>query len=199
LKDTRFFRQAELLLQIIPFFSNVKVFALKGGTAVNFFIRDLPRLSVDIDLAYLPVTDRENAIGDISMTLEKIAELISQRLSATQINRKYLTGSRRTIALLVKRDDVSVKIEPNLVIRGTVFPCENRILCERAETLFEQSVALSTLSFADIYAGKICAALDRQHPRDLFDIKILLENEGLTDQIRQAFIVYLISHPRPIV
>jgi hypothetical protein len=121
LKDTRFFRQAELHLQIIPFFSNVKVFALKGGTAVNFFIRDLPRLSVDIDLAYLPVTDRENAIGGISMTLEKIAELISQRLSATQINRKYLTGSRRTIALLVKRDDVSVKIEPNLVIRGNEF------------------------------------------------------------------------------
>ena len=199
MKDTLFFRQAELLLQIIPFFSNVKVFALKGGTAVNFFIRDLPRLSVDIDLAYLPVTDREYAIGDISMTLEKIAELISQRLSATQINRKYLTGSRRTIALLVKRYDVSVKIEPNLVIRGTVFPCENRTLCEKAETLFEQSVALSTLSFADIYAGKICAALDRQHPRDLFDIKILLENEGLTDQIRLAFIVYLISHPRPIV
>jgi hypothetical protein len=73
------------------------------------------------------------------------------------------------------------------------------MLCERAETLFEQSIAISTLSFADIYAGKICAALDRQHPRDLFDIKILLENEGLTDQIRQAFIVYLISHPRPMV
>ena len=154
---------------------------------------------MDVDLTYLPLTDRENAIGDISMTLEKTAKLISQRLSAIQINRKYLTGSRRTIALLVKRYDVSVKIEPNLVIRGTVFPCENRTLCEKAEALFEQSVALSTLSFADIYAGKICAALDRQHPRDLFDIKILLKNEGLTDQIRQAFIVYLISHPRPIV
>jgi predicted nucleotidyltransferase component of viral defense system len=199
LKDTRFFIQAELLLQIIPFFSNVQIFALKGGTAINFFIRNLPRLSVDIDLAYLPVTDREKAIADISMALEKIAELIPQRLFVTQIDRKYLIDSRRTIALLVRKDDASVKIEPNLVVRGAVFPSENRILCKKAETLFEQSVASSTLSFADIYAGKICAALDRQHPRDLFDIKMLLENEGLTDQIRQAFIVYLISHPRPIV
>ena len=88
MKDTRFFIQAELLLQIIPFFSNVQIFALKDGTAINFFIRNLPRLSVDIDLAYLPVTDREKTIADISMALEKIAELIPQRLFVTQIDRK---------------------------------------------------------------------------------------------------------------
>lgn len=55
------------------------------------------------------------------------------------------------------------------------------------------------LSLEDTYGGKICAALDRQHPRDLFDIKLLLENEGLTEKIKKAFIVYLISHDRPIV
>lgn len=51
---------------------------------------------------------------------------------------------------------------------------------------------------ADLYAGKICAALDRQHPRDLFDVKWLLENEGLTDEIRIALLVYLSSHNRPM-
>ena len=55
MKDTVFFRQAELLLRILPLIYKEDVFALKGGTAINFFVRDLPRLSVDIDLAYLPV------------------------------------------------------------------------------------------------------------------------------------------------
>ncbi len=43
------------------------------------------------------------------------------------------------------------------------------------------------------------AALDRQHPRDLFDVSALLANEGLTDALRTAFVVYLISHNRPAV
>jgi len=199
LKDTLFFKQAELLLQLLPFFSSDNIFAIKGGTAINFFIRDLPRLSVDIDLVYLPINDREKAIAEISTFLEKSVELILQRLTNLQIEKKYLADSQNTVALLIKKGDVSVKIEPNLVIRGTVFPSKNRVLCERAEILFEQSVIANTLSFADIYAGKICAALDRQHPRDLFDIKLLLEGEGLTNEIRKAFIVYLISHSRPMV
>jgi len=179
LKGTRFFRQAELLLQLLPFFSSDDIFALKGGTAINFFIRDLPRLSVDIDLAYLPINDRKKAIAEISTVLEKTVELISQRLAKLQIEKKILADRRQTVALLIKKEDVTVKIEPNLVIRGTVFSSEKRVLCDRAEILFEQSVAANTLSLADIYAGKICAALDRQHPRDLFDIKLLLEDEGL--------------------
>jgi predicted nucleotidyltransferase component of viral defense system len=184
LKGTRFFRQAELLLQLLPFFSDNNIFAVKGGTAINFFIRDLPRLSVDIDLVYLPINDRKKAIAEISTVLDKTAELISQRLAKLQIEKKYLADNRQTVALLIKKEDVSVKVEPNLVIRGTVFSNEKRILCDKAETLFEQSVTANTLSFADIYAGKICAALDRQHPRDLFDIKLLLEDEGLTNEIR---------------
>jgi hypothetical protein len=57
---------------------------------------------------------------------------------------------------------------------------------------------IAVVSLADLYAGKLCAALDRQHPRDLYDVKLLLENEGITEEIRKAFLVYLISHPRPI-
>lgn len=91
-----------------------------------------------------------------------------------------------------------IKIEPNEVIRGSVFPAEERELTPRAEELFELAVTARTLSVADLYGGKICAALDRQHPRDLFDIKVLLESGGVTDNIRKAFIVYLASHDRPI-
>jgi hypothetical protein len=52
------------------------------------------------------------------------------------------------------------------------------------------------VSFADLYAGKLVAALDRQHPRDLFDVRDLLANEGIGDDLRRAFLVYLISHDR---
>ncbi len=52
--------------------------------------------------------------------------------------------------------------------------------------------------FADLYAGKIMAALDRRHPRDLFDVRDLLANEGIDDTLRKAFIVYLLSHNRPM-
>jgi len=53
-------------------------------------------------------------------------------------------------------------------------------------------------SFADLYAGKLVAALDRQHPRDLFDVRLLLTNEGIDDDLREAFIVYVLSHNRPM-
>jgi hypothetical protein len=69
---------------------------------------------------------------------------------------------------------------------------------KEAEEIFGMFTSITTLSIADVYGGKICAALDRQHPRDLFDVKLLLENEGITEDIRKAFIIYLISHDRPI-
>jgi len=61
LKDTNYYQQVELLLKILPLVAAEKVFALKGGTAINFFIRDLPRLSVDIDLAFIPINERYEA------------------------------------------------------------------------------------------------------------------------------------------
>ncbi len=66
------------------------------------------------------------------------------------------------------------------------------------EEQFGTSVTALIASLPDVYAGKICAALDRQHPRDLFDIKVLYENEGITDEIRKAFVVYLVSNNRPM-
>jgi len=102
------------------------------------------------------------------------------------------------IRLIVSTGATRVKIEPNQVIRGSVFPSEERELSRRAEDVFELSVSARALSVADLYGGKLCAALDRQHPRDLFDVKILLDNEGITDDIRRAFVVYLASHDRPI-
>jgi hypothetical protein len=60
------------------------------------------------------------------------------------------------------------------------------------------AVSVPTLALADLYGGKICAALDRQHPRDLFDVKLLLDEGGIDETIRKAFVVYLVSHNRPM-
>jgi predicted nucleotidyltransferase component of viral defense system len=199
MKDSAYFQQVQLLLRMLPLIDREKVFALKGGTAINFFWRDIPRLSVDIDLTYLPIKERELSLTEISDRLVSIETRIRRIFSqAKTVQRKPRDASLIT-GLLIENDNASIKIEANTIIRGTVFPVVKRSLSSKAEEMFELSVEVNTLSLEDLFGGKICAALDRQHPRDLFDIKLLLENEGFTEGIRKAFIVYLISHDRPII
>ncbi len=199
MKDTVFFKQAELLLRILPLIHKEQGFALKGGTAINFFVRELPRLSVDIDLTYLPLNQRDFALDDISHALIRVSEEIKRRIPGTRIVLKNIRGTNTLKGMVVNQEGVTVKIEPNLVLRGSAYPPEIRTLTKKAQDLFELSVQSRILSIDELYAGKICAALDRQHPRDLFDVHFLLKNEGLTAKIRKAFIVYLISHPRPMI
>jgi predicted nucleotidyltransferase component of viral defense system len=195
--DSIYLRRAELLLRLLPLILREDVFALKGGTAINFFWRDFPRLSVDIDLAYVKIQDRDLSLMDISDRLAAIESRVQRVFPEIRITQQRDNGRIR--GLIINNDDAVVKIEVNTVIRGTVFPVAKRRLCTRAEKQFELSLSANTLSFEDLYGGKICAALERQHPRDLFDIKLLLENEGITENIRKSFIIYLISHSRPIV
>ncbi|MBI4524043.1 MAG: nucleotidyl transferase AbiEii/AbiGii toxin family protein [Deltaproteobacteria bacterium] len=187
------------MLKTIPHVAAESCFALKGGTAINLFVRDMPRLSVDIDLAYLPVDEpRETALKKSSEALGRIASAIKKKITGTRVQESRAREPDRVIRLIVSTGTTRIKVEPNEVIRGSVFPAEERELTRRAEDLFELSVSARSLSLADLYGGKLCAALDRQHPRDLFDVKILLDNEGITDDIRRAFVVYLASHDRPI-
>jgi len=196
IKDNLYMKQAGLLLEVIPFLRKEKDFALKGGTAINFFIRNMPRLSVDIDLTYLVIKDREASIKEISDFLSRISNSVIKNNS--KIKTKFKKSANLNEKLFLTSEEATIKIEPNLILRGCVFPTQILHLCEKGKDDFEKNVAVQSLSFADLYGSKICAALDRQHPRDLFDVKLLLENEGITDDIRKAFIIYLISHPRPI-
>lgn len=198
-KDTVFFRQAELLLRVLPSVNDEEVFALKGGTAINFFFRDLPRLSVDIDLTYLPVNERKTALAEIDKALLRISERVEKTIPGVRVFSKKARAFEVLAGLLIRRRDATIKVEPNSVLRGSVFPPEKRSLCQKAQDLFELSLDARTLSFEDLYGGKICAALDRQHPRDLFDIDLLFKNEGLPAKVRKAFIVYLLSHSRPMI
>ncbi|MBP7526779.1 MAG: nucleotidyl transferase AbiEii/AbiGii toxin family protein [Syntrophorhabdaceae bacterium] len=196
MEDTVYYRQAKLLLRILPVIARYPIFALKGGTAINFFIRDLPRLSVDIDLTYTPVDDRETALAAISDALGVIEKDIERLVRPAAVMRKAIEG--KVMGLVIRADGALVKIEPNPVLRGTIYEPQALSVTPRVQDEFAMSVKTRVLAMEDLYGGKICAALDRQHPRDLFDVKLLFENEGITDSIRKSFIVHLISHDRPM-
>jgi len=121
-----------------------------------------------------------------------ISKRISYGIPSTQVEERIEPPASIITKLFVRRQDAIVTIEPNQVIRGSLFGCEEKDLCRKAEEVFEKFVIAKTLSFAELYGSKICAALDRQHPRDIFDIMLLMKNEGITDQVRRAFLIYLI-------
>lgn len=198
MKDSPYFKQAQLMLRVMPHVAAEECFALKGGTAINLYVRDMPRLSVDIDLTYLPLEPRDTALVNIGEALQRIAATIRRTVPGAIVQDIRTRGAEHVSKLIVGTAEATIKIEPNLVLRGTVFSPEERELSEQAESLFELSATASTLAVADLYGGKLCAALDRQHPRDIFDVKVLMENEGITDEIRIAFIIYLASHDRPM-
>ena len=195
--STPYINQVELLVNLLPIVEKQTCFALKGGTAINLFLRNMPRLSVDIDLAYLPIETREKSLEGIDKAIGKIAEYIEKRIPNVQITPTVLKGTGKRYKLLVQQAQAHVKIEVTPVLRGSVYPSEKRRISKNAEQRFGFAT-MTLLSFEDLFAGKICAALDRQHPRDLFDIYWLLNNEGINEQVKNAFLVYLMGHNRPM-
>jgi predicted nucleotidyltransferase component of viral defense system len=186
--------QVRLIFRLLPTIARENVFALKGGTAINLFYRDLPRLSVDIDLTYLPIADRATSLSEIDEAMDRICEAVGSipGVKPTRI----LGGGGNETRVLARAGNAMVKIEASPVTRGVVFPCDTKRVTQSVEAKFGFAEA-KVVSFEDVYGGKIHAALDRQHPRDLFDIKLLYENEGLTPDLFKAFLVYVAGSPRP--
>lgn len=186
--------QVQLLVRLLPVVAGEEDFALKGGTAINLFYRDLPRLSVDIDLTYLPIKGRQESLADIQSAMARLAQAVSKikNVSATQIT----GGGGGATRVLARSGAASVKIETSPVTRGVVYPVETRRVSPAVEDQFGFAET-KLVAFADLYGGKLHAALDRQHPRDLYDVHLLYENEGLTDEVFKAFLVYVASSSRP--
>lgn len=189
-------KQVNLLLDVLDIALSDHRFALKGGTAINLFHRNMPRYSVDIDLCYLPIEDRKTTFNNIHSILSKI-KVEAQKRKITVFKSKPLNGNNE-VKLTVSNGEAEIKIEPNYILRGCLFEVEKKQLSLSAENEFKKSLSVQCLNLADSYGGKLCAALDRQHPRDFYDVKFLLENEGITKDIKDSFLFYLISHNRPI-
>jgi len=158
----------------------------------------MPRLSVDIDLTFIPVKPRDETLKDVTSSLSRISDKVKRLLHSCQIQKLKIKDTDYTYKLIIRSQGNLVKIEPNLILRGSCYPPISKPFSKNAEDVFKMEMEILVLSFADLYGGKICAALDRQHPRDLFDIKLLSETKDLNKEIRQAFVIYLASHNRPM-
>ena len=184
-----------LLLQVAPDVFDNDVFAMKGGTAINLFVRDMPRLSVDIDVVYTPwQTPREQALSAIATELDAISSRVERLgLTARKVTSKDLGDTK----LLIESAENQVKVEVNAVFRGTVLPPERRALTPRTAAMFSAELEIPVLATAELYGGKLVAAMDRQHPRDLFDVWQMFEADGLSEATVECFVTYLAGHNRP--
>jgi predicted nucleotidyltransferase component of viral defense system len=187
--------QVLLLVRLLPYIAQEEVFALKGGTAINLFYRDMPRLSVDIDLTYLPVRERAESLADIDAALNRIM-IAANRGMADLDARRIEGGGGGATRIRARLGAAEVKIETSPVTRGVVHEPELRAVSGAVEEEFGFA-EIKVVSFEDLFGGKLHATMDRQHPRDLFDIMLLYENEGLTDALFKTFLVYVASSPRP--
>lgn len=186
-------KQVSLLLSVLPEVAKEECFALHGGTAINLFVRNMPRLSVDIDLTYLPIEDRATSLRSIIDALERIKANIEKVIPDVRVVHR-----REAAKLQVSANKVDIKLEVNLVNRGALAAPRVMELCEKAQNEFEVFCVMPVVTHGQLFGGKIIAALDRQHPRDLFDVKYLLETEGFTEEIKEGFLHYLICSDRPI-
>jgi len=193
--DKSYADTVRLLLTVAPDVFANDIFAMKGGTAINLFVQDMPRLSVDIDVVYRPwQTQREEAMAAINGELAAISQRVARLGIQTRLVRSKDLGDTK---LIVENDTSQVKIEVNVVFRGTVLPVERQPLSARTGDLFGVEFEVPILARDELYAGKLVAALDRQHPRDLFDVWQLYESGGLSDGMVECFVLYLAGHNRP--
>lgn len=184
-------QKVELLLRILPFVTDEECFAIHGGTAINLFVKDLYRLSVDIDVTYIPIEDRNTSLHRINETLVRISNRVKRRFPDVRVIPR-LDICKTTC----ESRGCQVKIEVNQTKRGLV--CGEATLmplCEKAQSIFGMEVDARIVSIPQLYGGKISAALSRQHPRDLFDVKQM--DIPLTD-IKEGLIFCLLGSDRPI-
>lgn len=189
--------QVAFLLDVLPLVGEEKDLALKGGTAINLFERDLPRLSVDIDLTWLKVGERDADLEGIASALKRMKSAIEKAYPDVRCRPSGKSGAPAA-KLICDRGGTQIKIEVNTVLRGHLQPVRLMSCRDRVQDEFGKFVEAQVVAHGELYGGKICAALDRQHPRDLFDVCNLLEAEGLSEEVRLGFIAALVGHNRPM-
>lgn len=115
IKSRVYAQKVEMLLRLIPIVMEEGVFAIHGGTAINLFLKDLPRYSVDIDLTYIPLADRQTSIEDINAHLKSISDKAKRAFKGM-----YVVPNYSTCKLLCEYHGKQVKIEVNQTKRGIV-------------------------------------------------------------------------------
>jgi len=194
--NTAYIEVVRLLLEASPVVFQQPQFAMKGGTALNLFVQDLPRLSVDIDVVFVDHTaSRTEALRQIGAALEETRKELNRRGLQTESSVGALGDESK---LFLRRGSHSVKVEVNHVFRGTMLPVQARSLTPESRRLFTTEVHVPVLATDELYGSKLVAALHRQHPRDLFDVHCMFGTGGITDEMVECFVGYLAGHHRPL-
>ena len=185
-----------LLLAIAPAVFASGRFAMKGGTALNLFVQKMPRLSVDIDLVF--VDHRPDRQAALQVIAEELATV--QAALVRKGYRAHLPANAEgdDVKLVVSNEAAQVKVEVNFVFRGTALPVETRSLVASAQDLFTTELTVPVLATAELCGSKLVAAMDRQHPRDIFDVMHMLDHFGWQPSFIDCFVVYLAGHNRPV-
>ena len=183
--------KVEVLLRLLPIVMDEKVFAVHGGSAINLFVRNLPRYSIDIDLTYIPLEGREESLEHINAHLQTIADKAKRSFRGMNIVPKLNTSK-----LLCEYQGKQVKVEVNQTKRGIIGGDVQTIpLCKKAQDEFGLYCEADIVPMTLLYGGKIAAALSRQHPRDLFDVKFMEYPFAAT---REGLLFCLLGSDRPL-
>ena len=180
------------MIRIMPSVYRIKEFAVHGGTAINLFHKNLPRYSVDIDLTYIPIQDRTTSLCTINERLLEVKRNIEKTIPGIVVVPKLKVGK-----LLWTLGDATVKIEVNGTKRGIIGDTVDMPLCDKAREEFSMGCKARTVSFTQLYGGKITAALSRQHPRDLFDCKYM--DISSFEDVKDGFMLCLLGSDKPII
>ncbi len=191
MKD-KYRKQVALLIRIMPSVYRIKEFAVHGGTAINLFHKNMPRYSVDIDLTYIPIQDRNTSLQTINDRLLEVKKSLERTIPGIVVIPKPNVWK-----LLCTLGEATVKIEVNGTKRGILGDTVDMPLCEKAKAEFSMGCKARTVSFSQLYGGKITAALSRQHPRDLFDCKYM--DITSFDDVKDGFMLCLLGSDKPII
>ena len=180
-----------LLAILKTFFSHPALkdkYVLKGGTALNLFYFDLPRLSVDIDLNYLGL-DRESMLKERGEHEEILRSILTEAgYELKRVPEEHAGGKWRLRYESFAGITQNIEVDINYMHRVALMP-----ICRRTSfPLGAFSVSdIPVLDIHELAAGKLCALIARCKPRDLFDACRLL-NDGDLDvpTLRRCFIVY---------
>ena len=183
--------RVEVLLRLLPVVMEENAFAVHGGSAINLFVKNLPRYSVDIDLTYIPLENREESLEHISAHLMSIARKAKRVLPGI-----HIVAKPNTSKLLCEYQQKQIKIEVNQTKRGIVGgDVLTMPLCRKAQEEFGLYCEADIVPITQLYGGKIAAALSRQHPRDIFDVKYM---EFPFEKTREGLLFCLLGSDRPL-
>lgn len=185
-------RQVALLIRVMPLVFKIEDFAVHGGTAINLFYRNLPRYSVDIDVTYIPLEDRNTSLVKINSHLSELKTAIEKSVPGIRVIHRPDVWK-----LQCAKDGATIKIEVNGVKRGILGEAEKMQLCERAKAEFGLSCFANIVPWSQLFGGKIVAALSRQHPRDLFDCRGVTPDDF--EAVKNGFLLCLLGSDKPII